>query len=883
MPPENEQRPGQGASIEMPSQVGTVEGSLIIASPRVALNVEGIPPDLRKLPQWVDWQLMPPKKPGDKLGKLPINPHTGAAASSTDAKTWSTFPEALSRMERDQLAGVGFVFTGEGVVGIDLDHCRDAMTGGIEPWAMEIVKKLDTYTEISPSGTGLHLIGRGVLPAGGKRKGKIEMYDRARFFTITGVMLAGTPPDVADITDPLTALHAEVFGKARNEEPAHGAPVGPGVDDDDKLIERASRGKSGARFKALYGGDFSVYSSQSEGDLALCNFLSSHTNGDAHRIDRLFRRSGLFRPKWDEQHGESTYGDLTIRTAVASRSNGVERDVQEPAMFDGQARPLTDSGNAERLVERFGADLRYVYKWNKWLGYESGRWTIDERGVAMARSKQVARALYAEAANCDDDKVREATVKWARISEKAERRKAMVDLARSEHGVPATPMIFDRHPFLINCPNGTLDLETVDMREHRRSDFLTKMCPTKYVANAACPLWEKAIERVLPDDGVRKYLQRFCGYSLTGDVSEQAMMIAIGPGANGKSTLLNAFQYTMSPAYVIQVATDMLLSKDRENHPTDLADLFGVRMAIGTEIPQGRALDEPKVKLLTGGEPVRARRMREDFWQFDPSHKFVLVTNHMPRISMNDYAMTRRLHVVRFDVTIPEAERDRSLMRKLKAEREGILAWSVAGYRAWRDTGLAPPPEVIMSEKSASRHKSSAEEFIDAFVLRELGVRTPATALFAAYGTWCVTQDTPTTTQQDFGSQLGRKGFGSKKSNGVIVYVDTRLLPPKEPDRDDRGQQGPPSLLNGLGTAHDEENRESGPYCPQSSLTGGASTGSNADACVLTPPPKQPCYACHGARFWRLREGIVWVCGTCAPPSEDLADVVWSVAGVIHA
>jgi len=133
--------------------------------PLVALNAAGIPAALRTMPQWVGWQIKPPQKPGDKLGKVPINPHTGKAGSSTNAKTWGTLPDALQRMERDHLPGVGFVFTDSGYFGVDLDHCRDAATGVIEPWAMEIVEKLDTYTEISPSGTGLHLIGRGAAGA----------------------------------------------------------------------------------------------------------------------------------------------------------------------------------------------------------------------------------------------------------------------------------------------------------------------------------------------------------------------------------------------------------------------------------------------------------------------------------------------------------------------------------------------------------------------------------------------------------------------------------------------------------------------------------------------------------------------------------------------
>jgi putative DNA primase/helicase len=837
-----------------------------VPQPLVALNADGIPAELRRLPQWVGWQVKPPPKPDAKFSKVPINPQTGKAASSTDPKTWATFPEALAAMARFKLAGIGFVFAGSGEFGVDLDKCRDPATGVIERWAMEIVQTLDTFTEISPSGTGLHLIGRGALPEGGRKKGAIEMYERGRFFTVTGVTLAGTRPEVAERSDAIAALHAEVFGTAK---PTVGAPIGPGGDDDDKVIERASKGKSGAKFKALFAGDISGYASQSEADLALCSYLSAATNGDAFRIDRLFRRSALMRPKWDEQHGERTYGAMTIEKAIASHAVRSGAKAGAEVRFIGQFRPCTDSGNAERFVDQYGDDIRHVHPWKKWVVYRNGRWQIDDRGIAVARSKDIARLMLHEAAQCDNDKVRDAIQEWAKASEKKERRVAMVELARSEPRIPIVPIQFDRHPHLLNCANGTLDLETGALRPHDRADYLTKICPTKYVANASSPTWDRFLERVVPDDDERAYLLRFLGLCLSGDTSEQVLLIADGDGRNGKSTLFLAVQHVLSTDFAIQIPTDLLLTKDQERHPTEIADLAGVRLAIGSETPKNRGLDERLVKQLTGCDRIRARRMREDFWEFEPTHKLVLITNHLPSVNLNDFATVRRLHVVHFGVRIREDEQDRKLLGKLKREREGILARLIEGHRAWRERGLDPPESVLAFVKRATPHtKSPAEEFIAQCVVCKPGERLGATALYEAFGAWCTRHGRAQTTQKDFGKQLGHAGFGSKKSNGISVYLDIALsvseLPPAGMIGDDRDDLP----VERLGSPREGVNGKTVPIIPDGPQ--------DARASAVTSPPRVACFRCKTHRYWRARDGDTWRCGVCEPPSDDLADPFWS-------
>lgn len=304
---------------------------------------DAVPLPLRELAQWVAWRSDPPRKDGAKRTKVPIDPHTGKKASVTAPETWGTYEQACARAVADKLAGVGFVFAPDGdIFGVDLDTCRDPETGVIAPWAQEIVTALDTYSEVSPSGTGAHSLGRGRLPNGGRRKNKIELYDSARYFTFTGVHIEGTPTTIETRTQQVAALHAKVFGGRAEPAPEAASTSGPAVTETDlELTDRLRAGPSGAKFESLWRGDHSAFPSQSEADLALCGLLALATNGDELRVDRLFRQSALMREKWDQRRGKQTYGQRTVVAAIrggAARS-GSSREQGVSTRAEGDKRP----------------------------------------------------------------------------------------------------------------------------------------------------------------------------------------------------------------------------------------------------------------------------------------------------------------------------------------------------------------------------------------------------------------------------------------------------------------------------------------------------------------------------------------------------------------
>jgi primase-polymerase (primpol)-like protein len=300
-----------------------------VSTPPEALRfiVDNVPSDLKGWNGWVPWRW---EFRGGKWTKVLVNAASEARASSTDPSTWSVFEEAVRYARKNLLPGVGFVFTRSPFAGADLDGCRDPETGRLEEWAREIVAELDSYAEVSPSGTGVKVFVRGDLPPGRKRKGRIEMYDSGRFFTVTGHRLPEVPADVMERAGQLAALHRRVFGPAPDEAPerqAHARPADPPGGtalDDAELVRRAGSAANGEKFARLWAGDAGGYADgdnegRSEADLALCSLLTFWCGPDEARIDRLFRQSGLMRPKWDERHyGDGrTYGQGTIGHALA--------------------------------------------------------------------------------------------------------------------------------------------------------------------------------------------------------------------------------------------------------------------------------------------------------------------------------------------------------------------------------------------------------------------------------------------------------------------------------------------------------------------------------------------------------------------------------------
>jgi putative DNA primase/helicase len=425
----------------------------------------------------------------------------------------------------------------------------------------------------------------------------------------------------------------------------------------------------------------------------------------------------------------------------------------------------TDTGNAERLADRHGANLRYCYPWGKWLVYDGTRWRVDDRGAVVRLAKDTARSIFEEAKEAPDDDTAKRLGKWATSSLSESKLRAMISLAQSEPGIPVLPEELDSPADLLNVLNGTIDLRTGELREHRREDLITKLSPIEYGPGAPAPTWERFLERVLPGEDLRAFVQRAAGYSATGDTSEQCMFINYGTGANGKSTFQETLSATLGD-YAMRTPTEMLLAKRSDGVPNDVARLKGSRFVSASETEEGRRLAESRIKDLTGQDTITARFMRAEWFDFEPVHKLWLSTNHKPEIRGTDAAIWRRIRLLPWAVAIPLAQQDKQLPEKLRAELPGVLAWIVRGCLEWRRKGLQAPEEV----RRATIEYRAEMDVVGAFLAEccVLGSDEDVSAadLYKAYGEWCKDTGETQVKQRRFGGQLTERGTFERYRGG---------------------------------------------------------------------------------------------------------------------
>ncbi len=325
-----------------------------------------------------------------------------------------------------------------------------------------------------------------------------------------------------------------------------------------------------------------------------------------------------------------------------------------------------------------------------------------------------------------------------------------------------TPDDLDADPFLLNCTNGTLDLRTGERRPHDPADLITKVTAGAYDPAASGRVFQEFLQRAQPDEAMRVYLSLLVGHGLVGQVIEHLLQIHCGEGANGKLTFVNATGAALGD-YAAPADPELLTARTFDAHPTGVADLFGLRLAILHEADRGRRLAEGTVKRLTGGDRIKARRMREDFWSFEPSHTFVMLTNHKPIITGTDEGIWRRIRLVPWAVVVPAEDRDEHLGDKLALEADYVLTWLVQGCLAWREHGLTDP-EPVTRATSAYRDESDAlGRFLSDRTMNHGQVKS--SDLFDAWSKWCAGEGEDPGTQTAFSIALTNRGYDKKPAS----------------------------------------------------------------------------------------------------------------------
>lgn len=421
---------------------------------------------------------------------------------------------------------------------------------------------------------------------------------------------------------------------------------------------------------------------------------------------------------------------------------------------------LTDLGNAERFVSQHSGNLFYCHPWHKWLVWDNLRWAIDTTAEVWRYGIATVRHIYTEAEGIDKKELRSSIGKHALSSESEIKIRAMLSLAEKQKGMPVKPEELDRDHWLLNVLNGTINLKTGELKEHKREDLITKLAIVNYNTEAVCPKWLKFLNDIMiGNQGQIDFLQRVVGYCLTGKTGEHKLFFLFGSGQNGKTTFLKTLQGIMGD-YAIKTDSELLIAKPVGTHTTHIADLQGRRLAITVEIQEGRRLAEALTKELTGSDTITARRMRQDNMNFEPTHKIILGANHKPIIHETTMALWRRIDLIPFNFVVSQKDRVRDYHEiLLNEERDGIFLWAVEGCKKWQKEGLLEPKEVEVATREYRTEMDILADFLADCCVIGQGERIANKELREVYEGWCQANGEKPISAKALSTRLQEKGF----------------------------------------------------------------------------------------------------------------------------
>lgn len=744
-----------------------------------------IPQELTELKQWCIWRYV---ERGDKVTKLPINPADNTFAKSNDESTWADLQTAREGYQKYNADGLGFFFK-EPYMGIDIDDIGEELErykrGDIqENIVFEFYESLKSYTEISPSGNGIHIILKGEIPGSRRRKENVEMYDSGRFFTMTGDSLGKY--ETVNESNPLMIDH--LYDRYIGENNVVNLPIDHHSShnlSESEIISQILNSKQSDLFKRFMNDGWEeLYDSQSEADLAFANLLAFWCARDYTKMDSLFRQSGLMREKWDEKRGKTTYGEATLHKAINETESVYTPKQQKETgrytfSFDEPEkeektypnRSWDDTGNADRVMDRYGDLIKYSYTNNKFYVYEGTQWIADDMGYV----RQLIDATVTDMKNekiyiADDVEEKDAMKAWNRHlsnSRNNSKKKAVQD--ELKHRVSISTNAFDKDDMLLNTQNGYLDLTDGEMHDHDKEKLFSRKTNTEYTDTMGAPVWENFLQDIFDgDQELIRYLQKAIGYSLTGSIKEQVMFILYGKGRNGKSLFINVLSDILG-SYANNIQAKTLMVKHGETINNDLARLQGSRLVTSSEPNEGFRFDEGLIKQITGEETITARFLYGEEFEFLPKFKIWVTTNHKPIIRGTDDGIWRRMMLIPFSVQIPEEKMDKDLKWKLLREAPGILDWALEGAIMWQREGLEMPGAVEKASREYRREMDVLEQFIDEVCVVGESEQVAASDFYKAYKQWAKDNEEHLFAKQKFSQKMKEK-FEYKKTRSGRFY-----------------------------------------------------------------------------------------------------------------
>jgi putative DNA primase/helicase len=729
--------------------------------------VGNIPRELRALSQWTFWRFEPDPN-GAKRKKPPRNPHASGYASPTDPATWGTFDAAIEALERFGGDGVQFLLSeSDSYTGIDLDACVNPHTGEMEPWAAQLVASFDSYTELSPSGTGLRIMTQGKKPEGSPSHcGPIEVYDRVRALSITG------------------NLHRK--GKVRD-----GQTQVEWLCLAMKPLAQALAGATGAKVSLLFAGRWEEvtdqkgvgYPSQSEADLAFCRYLALSGATEA-QIDAAMRLSGLYRQdKWDNGYGERT---LEIAMNGGDRHRGMDGGTVDLLKFEP-----SDTGNAQAFMLLYRDRFLWCDAFG-WLQYTSTHWTTDRADAALEeaiedllglRRRQAALAIRAaedllasETLTAADKTEAERDLAYAVAILGASRRNTSRINAikpRLQQRLTALADEFDQSPDQLNVANGMLDLRTGELEPHSPEQRFTYCGPVPYDPDADASAWTEFLEQVVgggPE--VLDFFQMAVGYSLTGHTREEKFFHIPGPPRSGKGTVTEVLSTLLGdPLARAEAFTTFIERRDPDSKNFDLAALKAARFVVASESKQTERLDSAKLKGLTGGDSIACEFKFKERFNYRPQFKVWLIANFEINGDPDDDAFWTRVVRIPFPVSFVGRE-DRGLKERLKRPENlaGVLAWAVEGAIRWYQApnGLPVPDALKQDLQKVRGELDHVQQWLDEDTTQGMAKWTSNATVYQSYQLWCEAHGVRPKQNTGLGVVLKQKGYqtGVRKERG---------------------------------------------------------------------------------------------------------------------
>ena len=552
-----------------------------------------------------------------------------------------------------------------------------------------------------------------------------------------------------------------------NEEYQFGLKIDEDSIENDEKILKMAMNNNNKKFRSLFEGIVNDYNSESAAYLAFCSILAYYTK-DSEQIDRIFRRSKLLTPRWDEQRGEQTYGEIIIQKAtdfVISKKEDDLKKLKSGENIDHLPKMLkqTDLHNSEIFISIFGNSLRYCKDFKKWFHWDNITWSAIPQERVLAFSEIAVKYIYQSADLEEDEEDKSRMRIWAKETAAIARRKAMVEGAQGKLIISSS--LLDAKPDLFNCLNGTYNLKKQSFHPHNREDFLTKMSGVNYDPKAECSSWLGHLSLIFNDDAeLISAFQELMGYGLLEGNPEEIFVFFYGAGKTGKSKTVFTIDKIFGD-YGKTLPFSTFINRSSSSIRNDIASLIGVRFVVASESSEDDEFNTALLKQLTGGDKISARFLYGEFFEFTPACLLVLATNYKPIVKDWDSAFERRLWAIPFTVEIPEEKRDTHIIEKFTLEIPGIFNWMIEGLQRYheRQRLCDQPMQVKIACEEYRKEMNQVGVFLDTFM--EVCPRNNSIEwlilrkdLYDAYIQWCKLNNEEAVSTAKFARELKKRG-----------------------------------------------------------------------------------------------------------------------------